>query len=466
MRSAIAVAVVVSWLMSPTSMAQSPDPPGGSSSSAPGAADAAGLVAAGKTAFAAGDHVAAHRLFQAATAADPTHPTALYNAALAARKAGLLVEAGEAYRALLQRTPDDLDAIYGLAEVERGLGHVDSARALYERFIAGEQRPARAALRDRAIAAFEGLPPPTAPTTAPPPGPPLASPARRQEAEAHFGAGQALSARGQHAEAAAAYLAAVERDPARVDALLRAGLSFRRAGRLDEAVAAYDRAVAHERATAEQRLDGTYGLGETWRLRGDVDRALGHFRRYVDGEPRPGEVRFVERARAAIVELEARAQAARQAPGAPPAFVADAFFADAFFGDGAVVDALLLDAAARRAAGDESGAAALLARARALAPDDPRVAPPPVPRCDVERLLGRGEAALAKQDSPGARLAFERALACDPARSAPLWGLSRAADLVGDRVAGRHHARRYLEARGPDRDAATARAAFWRSEQP
>jgi tetratricopeptide (TPR) repeat protein len=347
MRSAVAFAVAVSWLMSPTSMAQSADPPGGPSSSAPGA---------------------------------------------------------------------------------------------------------------RAIAALEGL---TPPPTSPPPGPPLASPARRREAEAHFDAGRALSARGQHAEAAAAYLAAVERDPARVDALLRAGLSFRRAGRLDEAIAAYDRAVAHERATAEQRLDGTYGLGETWRLCGDVDRALDHFRRYVDGETRPSEVRFVERARAVIVELEARAPAARQAAGASPAFVADAFF-----GDGAVVDALLVEAAARRGAGDEVGAATLLARARALAPDDPRVAPPPVPRCDVERLLGRGEAALAKQDGPGARLAFERALACDPARSAPLWGLSRAADLVGDRVAGRHHARRYLEAKGPDRDAATARAAFWRSEQP
>jgi tetratricopeptide (TPR) repeat protein len=272
-----------------------------------------------------------------------------------------------------------------------------------------------------------------------------------------------LSASGHHGDAAAKFLAAAERDPSRVDALLRAGLSLRRAGRLDEALGAYGRAVAHARATSAQRLDGTYGLAETHRLRGDLDDAITHFRRYIDGEDRPEEARFVERARAAIAELEARKVAAALPPTSTPLVPARL---DAFFGDAAIVDGLLDDAAARRAAGDEAGARGLMERARALAPDDPRLAAPTTTPCEVERLLGRGEAALAKGDGPAARLAFQQALACDPTRTAPLWGLSRAADLVGDRVAGRLHARRYLEARGPDQDPGTARAAFFRSEAP
>jgi len=305
--------------------------------------------------------------------------------------------------------------------------------------------------------------------------PPLVSPALRQEAEGLFAAGQGLSASGHHADAAAKFLAAAERDPARVDALLRAGLSLRRAGRLDDALAAYTRAVGHARATPAWRLDGTYGLAETHRLRGHVDDAITHFQRYVEGETRPEEARFVERARAAIVELEAQRLAAApplpspssgppSSPSSgPPKLPATL---ETFFGDAAIVDGLLDDAAARRAAGDEAGARGLIERARALAPDDARLAAPSTPACDVARLLGRGEAALTKGDGATARLAFQQALACDPTRTAPLWGLSRAADLAGDRVAGRMHARRYLEARGPDQDPATARAAFFRSEQP
>lgn len=142
----------------------------------------------------------------------------------------------------------------------------------------------------------------------------------------------------------------------------------------------------------------------------------------------------------------------------------------------AVAGEATADASGLVAAGNEALAAAdqagLLAeagvadRARALAYDDPRLALPAPPPSVVDHRLGRGEAALAKRDGPGARRAFQKALACDPTRTAPLWGLSRAADLVGERMPGRLHARRYLEVRGPDQDPGTARAALFRSEAP
>lgn len=434
------------------------------------------LVMAGKAAFKAGDHAGAYRHFKAAADAAPAHPTALYNAALSARKAGLMVEAGDAYRELLRRDPKDLDVVFGLAEVEKVLGHGDAARALYARFIAEEQRPERAELRARAAAALasiaEAAPPPPVATPTPPTT--AVSHAARADAERLFADALAHAKDGRHAAAATTFLAAASKNPERVDALLRAGLSFRRAGDLDRAIGAYGLALAHSRATADERLDGTYGLGETHRLKGNTTEAIELLTRYVDGEKRPAEARFVERAKAAIAELRQQQLAASAPTPTPTSTPTPPATTTApspgtpvpFFGDRLIVDALVADADARRSAGDDPGAASRLERARALAPDDPRLAEPAARACDAERLLVRGEASLAKQDGPGARLAFQQALACDPTRAAPLWGLSRASDLVGDRGAGRTHARRYLQARGPDVDPKTARAAFFRSEQP
>jgi hypothetical protein len=58
--------------------------------------------------------------------------------------------------------------------------------------------------------------------------------------------------------------------------------------------------------------------------------------------------------------------------------------------------------------------------ARALAPDDARLATAAPTPCDVVRLLGRAEAAMTRRDGARARLAFQQALACDATRTAPL----------------------------------------------
>ncbi len=469
-------------------------------------ASADALVADGKVAFRAGDTARAYALFRAAADKAPNHPTALYNAALSARKAGMFAEAGEAYRALMAKDSGDLDVVYGLAEVERAQGHGDEARALYERYLRDEHRPERADLVNKAKAALAALPVPApapSPSPAPAPAPippaapaaPATSAAAQAEAERLFAEGLTLAGQGEHARAAARFAAAAAKDPARVDALLKAGLSHRRAQAYADAIAAYSAAIAHEQATPGQRLDGTYGRAESARLKGDVADAIAGFEAYVAGEDRPREARFVERAKALLVELRAASAptpavapppattppptptpapppAVAVAPAAPPAqphpLVTPPLLAPpslAFFGDAVAVDALIADAAAKDAAGDADGAARARAKARALAPADPRLKQPQTP-CNADRLLAEAEAALEAKKPAEATEGFQRALACDPTRSAPLWGLSRAADARGDRVAGKHHAWRFVQAKGPDATPEEQKAAFWRSEQP
>ena len=517
-------------------------------------ADATARVAEGKAAFAAGDHRTAYEAFRAAADEDPKHPTALYNAALSARKAGLMQEAAVAYRQILAASPSDLDVVYGLAEVERALANVDAARALYTRYLADEHRPDRADLRTRAQAGLDALPTPPKPSPTPSverpaalaskgpaipvvvpvpvpaipvvipvipvapvgvpaapvavpvvaaapvapvapvapsapsvPSVPTASPAHRQQAQRLFEEGLALARQEQHGDAAARFVAAATRDPARVDAWLKAGLAFRRAGVLDDAVKAYGRAIDHPGATADQRLDGTYGLAESHRLRGDVDTALSLFTRYIDGETRPAEARFVERARAQVAELTARQLAAATPPAAPtpvptPTPVAVAVAAPAVPAapvpaptvafdsvlDAAVAGALVAEAERRQGQNDVDGAASRRARARAVAiGGGPDTSPPTAPQpCDADALLAKGEGALQAADPRTAVVAFRRARACDPTRAAPLWGLSRALDALGARQQGKHHAALYVAAKGPDEEPEAARAAFFRSEQP
>ena len=86
--------------------------------------------------------------------------------------------------------------------------------------------------------------------------------------------------------------------------------------------------------------------------------------------------------------------------------------------------------------------------------------------CNADVLLATGEGALQAADPRAAVVAFRRARACDPTRSAPLWGLSRALDALGARQQGKHHAALYVAAKGPDEEPEAARAAFFRSEQP
>ena len=546
-------------------------------------ADASALVEEGKALFRSRDYPAAFAKFRAAADLDRTHPTALYNAALAARKGGLLEEARGAYVDLLELHKDDLDAVYGLAETQRALAHFDEARALYERYVREEKRPERAELVEKSKAELAALPT-DVPKLATPAldrasGPPDAASKRaKAAAQELFDEGLALGRLLRHEDAAARFFAAVEKDPSRLDALLKAALMLRKHNALDPSKAAYERVMtATPPPPPEQLLDATYGLAETQRLRGDKASASELFQRYADNEQRASEERYVRRARelAALLREPGAAVAvvpvpvpvpsvglpalpvvvppvpiivpvpappvvavappvvapvivptvvtpetapvvpvvepklaaieppvvepqpaaieppvveptlaaidppvvappavepalAVVEPVAPPAIPAPEPPPLLFFGDALVVDQLIERARAADAADAKETSGALWARARSLAPGDPRLpsATSSSAACDVERQLAVGEVALANQNPGDAIAAFRRARVCDPRRAAPLWGLSRAFDEVGAKKQAKHHAHLYARSSAPDRDPTSTSKAAWRAEQP
>lgn len=246
-------------------------------------------MAEGRAHFQRGDFALAHDRFRAALAADPGHPTALFNAALAARKGGLLVPARAAYVELLAAHPEDLDVVWGLAEVERGLGHVDAARALYARIVGEEQRPGRDELLDRARAVLRELAVPSLPSspsslslpgvdsasvaTAPAP---RAAPATPPGGRAASSAAPSLPSLGD-ALAATALLEAADRLRA-IDAD-GAGLLAARAQAVELASAAAPPAVLRSLAVARCPVDEDVARGERALAAGAVGEALAAFRR-------------------------------------------------------------------------------------------------------------------------------------------------------------------------------------------
>jgi hypothetical protein len=103
----------------------------------------------------------------------------------------------------------------------------------------------------------------------------------------------------------------------------------------------------------------------------------------------------------------------------------------------------------------------------------------PQGKTDIEKVLAQAEAQLPvagqdlsqvppeKRPDPKKALAlFQRAYAADPTRAAPLWGMSRAADALGDRKNGRFYARLVVRSSASDKTAEMAHAASWRVELP
>ena len=466
------------------------------------------IIVDGKARFRAGDFKGAYRRFLTVANERPSHPNARFNAALSARKAGLMDEASIQYRQLVKDTPSDLDAVFGLAEVERALGNVEAARGHYTRYLAEEQRAERAELRQRAEEGLAALPSAMAPTPTPTvdrlstlaiPAPPVVpipavvplpvvapAPAadmpspKKDTAPDRFAEGVALSKAGRHLEAATAFVDVVEADSTRFDAALKAALSFRRASQFDDAIKHYTSVIVATDASESQRLDATYGRAETHRMRageGDIDAAIEGFSRYVDGEKRPAEARFVTRARERLAALKALALGPTTPPTPPttptatsePAPTIVAATATPFFGD-----ALLREHLAERLQdGVDDARETVRARGAALNPEDHRFAAGAdtttvdgAGTCDAEGQLAAGEVALGNGDPTAAVVAFRRARACDPSRARPLWGLSRAFDALGARQQGKHQAALYVRSSAPDKDLGSDREAWLRSESP
>src|SRR5436190_1891016 len=119
-RTAHLLAVVAALALAPLAAvpARAADAP-----AAPVTADARALLDEGKQLFADKHFREAADKFHAAYALDQSLGIALYNEAFALRKAGLMELARDAYGRFLAAEPNDLDALWGLAECERALGN-------------------------------------------------------------------------------------------------------------------------------------------------------------------------------------------------------------------------------------------------------------------------------------------------------------------------------------------------------
>jgi predicted O-linked N-acetylglucosamine transferase (SPINDLY family) len=167
--------------------------------------------------------------------------------ALRHHRAGRNEQARPLYERVLQHAPDEPRALNGLGLL---LQDLDPLRAL---------ELLRAAIR-----------------------------ARPDSAIYHNNLANVLRARGQHAEAEAAYRESLRLDPRYANAWYNLSVLLRSEGRLDDAITCLEHAVAAEPGRAASYND----LGALYQLRGRVEPALACFERACELEPGLGEAHF------------------------------------------------------------------------------------------------------------------------------------------------------------------------------
>jgi tetratricopeptide (TPR) repeat protein len=250
----------------------------------------ADLFAQALAAHRAGDLVEAERLYRAALAVDPAHVLARTNLATAWLQAGRLEEGVEALRRSLEIDPRQAGALNNLGSALRVLGRPDEALDAYRQAVAAEPDYAEARanlaglLHEQGMALRregrleEALPRlQEAADVAPP------------EAAAVMlnDLGATLLDLGRPAQAAEPLARALALDPAYAAALNNQALALHALDRLDEAAARYDAAVALEP-----------GAPALWLNRAETLCALGRFAEALDSlertlalDPRDAEAR-------------------------------------------------------------------------------------------------------------------------------------------------------------------------------
>ena len=240
-------------------------------------------------------------------------PQALFDAGVAAHRAGRLTDACAAYQAVLARIPDHFDALHmlGLAWVQagdagRGLGLIQQAIAIRPTVAAAHANLAMAlgrlgrhaaalASAERALALD-----PLSPEGETNRGNALMALGRPAEAlvpyesalaansadpQSHFNLANAFRDLGRFAESLARYDAAVALQPDYVEANANRAALLARMGRLDEALAGFDAAIA-ARPSAQLRLNRGAVLARLHRL----PEALAAYDAVGAGEPASAEV--------------------------------------------------------------------------------------------------------------------------------------------------------------------------------
>lgn len=321
----------------------------------------------GKKAYAEKRYKNAIAAFRAAQAADPGLDDAWLKEALALRKAGAFDEARKAYLQYQSRRPDDLDAVFGIAETDRLAGKTESALTLFRKYVEEEERSDRGSYVEYAKKTIARL----------------SSEAGEDPSAAQklVTQGTELYRQGKFSEAAAIFSEAQKALPSDASIAHRYALSLRKAGRHDEAIAAYDAIIAQD----DTDLDAVFGRAESLRLRGDDTRALQAFRSYLFREDREERAKYQAYAKTKVDELSATASPGgdddAERPGAigvgvaasgpPPGPASPSERHAAVLGRNLAASELVQQASAAKDAENYDAARQYLALAIARAPRDP-----------------------------------------------------------------------------------------------
>ncbi len=298
------------------------------------------------------------KLLRKAIGKDHKYPTAWYNMAYALRKLKRLDGAIKAYKAFARLKPQSADAYFGLGLAYKQKGDLKAAAGAFRTYARLEKRAGRKAWVAKALAQAKALEEKAAPAPAPAPAPvaapvaaPPAAPAGNGRARARRlkARGDALVKAGRLNEAVSMYKGAIASDKSYTPAYSELGTTLfglsrfadaikpfrlalrdnpkyyqgwynlayalRKSKRYGEAIGAYRRYIQ----ARPSESDPYFGLGLAYQALSNKKMAVWAFKTYVAKEKRPGQARWVQKARTEIARLEsATAAPVAAAPAAPP----------------------------------------------------------------------------------------------------------------------------------------------------
>jgi len=263
---------------------------------------------------------------------EPRFAFGWYLLASTSRRAGAYDRAVAAYRRYLELRPAEPDPLFGIGLCLAAIGDRDGALVSYQHYVERDTRPGSAefvATAKTRIAALEKAKASTA----------IGAEAAKPQAKANTGAGAAgavasgaggaggplaghaaagteLVAEHKSAAAVAELQTAVKEAPADAASWYKLAFALRQSGQLAEAAKAYQRYITLK----PDDPDPYYGLGQVLVALNRPDEALATFRAYVKVEHRKSEQRWLTKARAEIIRLEAarKPPAPTEPKGLPP----------------------------------------------------------------------------------------------------------------------------------------------------
>jgi len=244
---------------------------------------------------------------------EPRFAFGWYLLASTSRRAGDYDRAVTGYRRYLELRPAEPDPLFGLGLCLEAVGDRDGALASLKRYVELDTRPASAgfvAQAQKKIAALENA---KAAAAKPEAKARVANGAGGaggsdgvggiavMPATGHAAAGTELVAAHKSAEAVGELQSAVKETPADAAAWYKLAFALRESGQLTEAAKAYRRYITLK----PDDPDPYYGLGQVLLALARPDEALTTFRSYLKLEHRKSEQRWVAKARAEVIRLEA-----------------------------------------------------------------------------------------------------------------------------------------------------------------